>query len=109
MPRIRTGSIVAGDPFALHCMRRQLRYSEDVQRQRQRCAVSWQSVRKTVLKISKRRVAALCGVSRATVDRWEDPASDSLPDLGHISALCTEYDISIGNMLLVMGQLHKKP
>lgn len=107
MPRMRTGPLVSGDALAMvRCMRRQLRYDEDTQRQRLRCAVGWQYVRKVVLKVSKRRAAALCGVSRATVDRWEDPLSDSLPDIGHIGALCSALDVDVREVVIIFGVLH---
>ena len=41
----------------------------------------WRHVRRDVLGISKARAAQLCGVSRGTVTRWEDPKSDSVPSV----------------------------
>lgn len=39
----------------------------------------WRHVRRDVLGISKARAALMCGVSRGTVTRWEDPKTDSVP------------------------------
>ena len=41
--------------------------------------------------ISKAKAARICGVSRTTVQRWEDPGSSSLPDIGHMAALARQY------------------
>jgi len=68
--------------------------------ERQRCYVQhrrirqeakrhWIYVRKNILKISKARVARICGVSRGTVERWEDMRSWSMPDVAHIGTLQT--------------------
>lgn len=68
--------------------------------ERQRCYVlhrqqrklakeTWRHVRRHVLHVSKAKVSRICGVSRGTVDRWEDPRSWSLPDVAHIGILQT--------------------
>ena len=54
---------------------------------RRRASLNWRYLRRKVFRISKSRTARICGVSRNTVARWEDPASDSLPDVGHIGTL----------------------
>lgn len=59
--------------------------------QRRRAKVGWRRVRKYVLRISKAKAARICGVSRTTVQRWEDPGSSSLPDIGHMAALARQY------------------
>ena len=38
--------------------------------------------------ISQARVARLCGVSRSTVQRWDDPSSKQLPDVSQLVTLC---------------------
>lgn len=62
----------------------------DVQHRKQRRAAKeeWRRVRKDVLKVSKAKVSRICGVSRGTVERWEDMRSWSLPDVAHIGMLC---------------------
>ena len=54
---------------------------------RRRAKAAWRYMRRCVLRISKAKCAVICGVSRGTVDRWEDPRSDSLPDVAHIGQL----------------------
>jgi len=56
-------------------------------KQREVAKETWIYVRKRILKISKAKVARICGVSRGTVDRWEDKRSWSLPDVAHIGIL----------------------
>jgi len=55
--------------------------------QRKMAKETWIYVRRKILKVSKAKVARICGVSRGTVDRWEDPSSWQLPDVGHIGIL----------------------
>lgn len=55
--------------------------------QRKLAKETWRHVRRHVLCVSKAKVARICGVSRGTVDRWEDPRSWSLPDVAHIGIL----------------------
>lgn len=57
------------------------------QSQRRLAKEAWRHVRRKVLHVSKARVARICGVSRGTVDRWDDPNSWQLPDVGHIGVL----------------------
>lgn len=38
--------------------------------------------------ISQTRVARLCGVSRSTVQRWDDPGSKQLPDVCQLAQVC---------------------
>lgn len=106
MPKVKTGGITIGDPLAVRYRRRLLRYTEDAQRQRERCSVSFQFVRRHVFGMSKRQCAEVCGVSRKTVDRWEDSGSDSLPDIGHIGQLCAHKGLDYDDMRIVFGLLH---
>lgn len=39
--------------------------------------------------LSQRQVAHVCGVSRATVARWEDGAWPCLPDVAQMATLCS--------------------
>lgn len=65
------------------------RLREQLHRIRQRSSLSLHLLRKE-LKLSKAEMARICGVSRNTLERWEDPASDSTPDAAQIGALVTE-------------------
>ena len=54
---------------------------------RRRASRNFRYIRRKVLRMNKSRVARACGVSRNTVRRWEDPADNALPDVGHIGTL----------------------
>lgn len=54
---------------------------------RRRASRNFRYIRRKLLRMNKSRVARVCGVSRNTVRRWEDPEDNSLPDVGHIGAL----------------------
>lgn len=54
---------------------------------RRRASSGVRYYRRRILRISKARAARICGVSRETVARWEDPESSSLPDVGHLGTL----------------------
>lgn len=45
----------------------------------------WRHVRRDVMGISKARAAYLAGVSRGTVDRWEDVSTDSVPSVVNVA------------------------
>lgn len=44
--------------------------------------------RRSDLEISQRHMAAAAGVSRNTVQRWEDERSVSMPTLVHVARIC---------------------
>lgn len=70
---------------------------------RRRSKGGWRYVRKRILRISKAECARICCVSRGTVDRWEDPRFDSLPDIGHLGQLAMTLgmpDLSLSPMLM---------
>ena len=52
-------------------------------------------VRRHVLRISKAKCARMCGVSRQTVTRWENPQETALPDVGHIGLLAHVYGYEV--------------
>lgn len=83
-----------GDLLGVKEELRRLRWQQERERSqrtaapiRRRASLNWRYVRRKVFRINKSRVARICGVSRNTVARWENPASDSLPDVGHIGTL----------------------
>ena len=52
--------------------------------------------------ISQRRVAQLCGVSRSTVQRWDDPSSQQLPDVAQLVTVCDALRIKPDMALLFL-------
>ena len=50
--------------------------------------------------ISQARAARLCGVSRSTVQRWDDPSSDQLPDVAQLATICEALKIKPDKALL---------
>ena len=54
---------------------------------RRRASRNFRYIRRKLLRMNKSRVARVCGGSRNTVRRWEDPSCAALPDVGHIGAL----------------------
>lgn len=80
------------------------RYRQQAAPIRRRATSGWRYVRKNVLKISKAKCARICGVSRGTVDRWEDLRSSSLPDTGHLGQLADELGYGlIAEAYLLLG------
>ena len=57
------------------------------QKERLRALAAWRYYRRQILCISTRKLAAVLGVSRGRVERWEEMNSDRLPDIGDILAL----------------------
>lgn len=79
-------------------------YSAQAAPIRRRAKAGWRYIRRSVLRISKAECARICCVSRGTVERWEDPRSDSLPDVGHIGQLAmTLGRAAITDTKLLMG------
>lgn len=52
--------------------------------------------------ISQARVARLCGVSRSTVARWDDPSSKQLPDVAQLVTVCEALRIKPDMALLFL-------
>ena len=52
--------------------------------------------------ISQARVARLCGVSRSTVARWDDPSSKQLPDVAQLVIVCEALRIKPDMALLFL-------
>lgn len=52
--------------------------------------------------ISQTRVARLCGVSRSTVQRWDDPSSKQLPDVAQLATVCEALRIKPDMALLFL-------
>lgn len=52
--------------------------------------------------ISQRRVAQLCGVSRSTAQRWDDPSSQQLPDVAQLVTVCDALRIKPDMALLFL-------
>ena len=61
----------------------------------------WRYWRK-MQEISQARVARLCGVSRATVARWDDPKCRLLPDVSQLVTICEALRIKADMALLFL-------
>ena len=64
---------------------------------RRQASRNFRYIRRKLLRMNKSRVARVCGVSRNTVRRWEDPEDNSLPDVGHIGTLFDGMDYTLTN------------
>lgn len=62
---------------------------------------SWRNWRR-MQEISQARAARLCGVSRSTVQRWDDPGSKQLPDVAQLATLCEALRIKPDMALLFL-------
>ena len=72
---------------------------------RRRASRNFRYIRRKLLRMNKSRVARVCGVSRNTVRRWEDPSCAALPDVGHIGALFDGMDYTLANRAaMICGQ-----
>lgn len=56
---------------------------------RRRMKENWRWFRRRILLCSQRQLAALLGVSRGTVARWESRESRELPDVAHLATLAS--------------------
>ena len=61
----------------------------------------WRSWRKAK-GLTQANIAWLCDVSRSTAARWDDPACDQLPDVGHLATLCDSLRIDMHDALTVL-------
>lgn len=93
------GFRVARRLSALRVARDRARLREQLAETRTRASLSLAMLRRE-LRLSKAQLARICGVSRNTVERWEDPASPSTPDAAQLGALVAECGPDAGRWLV---------
>lgn len=73
----------------------------DVQAARDLIKGRWRYWRR-LQELSQARVARICGVSRSTVARWDDPSCGRLPDVAQVTLIANAIRVKPDAALLYM-------